>query len=969
MSIFDTIRQTIDKEKFKDFVSSVYDLEFKGGSSNTFCPFHSHNYDTPSLGISEKDGTAFFNCFACNTAGDIVKFVELKEGCSPSEAAKKVCDYFGIPCTINTKQMSEEEKRAQDEHLKILKAESEKRAKDQQAERDKRIKQTLARLKSIAPTLISNKQNNYEIVAPLIEASFPFYFSDNFKAYATDIVGYSFEHKSLAIIIRDEKGEPFNIRYREKYAWDEKQKALSYERMSGKWVGEPVIPAYPFPLKYFLEHTDDRVIICEGEKDALNLLSFNIRCLTLGGVGVKWSEHKYLLKDKDVYIWFDHDEAGYINAVERYHELKDVARSVRIVLFYMLTKNLKQKYDISDYISENMPNLGTTNIYDLIAFSCFKPTNVIINEISDYFPNLKGRLNPLKPRPLIKHFDQIFSEILQRDKDGNYINIFTVKGQKDDEEINFILKNAKDFMKDKDVWTRFKEAFLSTSLIKEIDEKKFKLGVAAMDQLVSINKAMRTNYHQTHIMDMVQSFEASLNKLGYFLAQSGGVLYFWTKTHYAKVDMPTLKHFIQVDWMPKSYVDVKKSSVDNTVKIVENLLNRSALLDVLKREDERRIVNFKNGTAFISKNAVFTFRPSHNKNDVALNILDFEYDINAKCPKWDRFLKQVLPDEDDRKTLAEFMGYCFLASHAFESFLFLYGKSGANGKSVILDTIRSFFGDENVSSLQLQQFEGHQLYGLKGKLINIGSEIDKNGTDKGQLQALKTLVSTKDRLTVNPKNKDQIDILPPEKPKLIFSGNEKPKQGLDNGFFRRMLFLPFNAEIKDKDRIRNLADRFNDELAGILNWAMNGLKRLVTQNKFTRSKRMIEEIEAYKDDVNPIRAFVRDAIIADEKYLVPNKYLYGVYRSFIEEKGGTPMKEKNFFNALNDECLLSGFSVSYGQKRLQSHYVGLTNDRPRCAFGIRLSSNLDFDAVNFGGQQVMIEAMSIYQINGAKADE
>lgn len=191
MSIFDTIRQTINKEKFKDFVSSVYDLEFKGSNSNAFCPFHSHN-DTPSLGISEKDGTAFFNCFACNTAGDIVKFVELKEGCSPSEAAKKVCDYFGIPCVINAKQMSEEEKRAQDEHLKILKAESEKRAKDQQAERDKRIKQTLARLKSIAPTLISNKQNNYEIVSPLIKASFPFYFSDNFKAYAADIVGYSF---------------------------------------------------------------------------------------------------------------------------------------------------------------------------------------------------------------------------------------------------------------------------------------------------------------------------------------------------------------------------------------------------------------------------------------------------------------------------------------------------------------------------------------------------------------------------------------------------------------------------------------------------------------------------------------------------------------------------------------------------------------------------------------------------------
>ncbi|MGP1485046.1 MAG: hypothetical protein ACTTJC_02965 [Campylobacter sp.] len=74
----------------------------------------------------------------------------------------------------------------------------------------------------------------------------------------------------------------------------------------------------------------------------------------------------------------------------------------------------------------------------------------------------------------------------------------------------------------------------------------------------------------------------------------------------------------------------------------------------------------------------------------------------------------------------EFIGYCFLLAHDFESFLFLYGKSGANGKSVTLDTIRKFFGDENVSSLQLQQFEGH-------KTVALVSEIDKNSTDKCQL--------------------------------------------------------------------------------------------------------------------------------------------------------------------------------------------------------------------------------------------
>ena len=72
-SIFQTIKQTVSKHDFKDFVQSVYSIEFKGG--NAFCPFHDHNNATPSLGINSDASGAYFKCFACNTSGDIVKFV------------------------------------------------------------------------------------------------------------------------------------------------------------------------------------------------------------------------------------------------------------------------------------------------------------------------------------------------------------------------------------------------------------------------------------------------------------------------------------------------------------------------------------------------------------------------------------------------------------------------------------------------------------------------------------------------------------------------------------------------------------------------------------------------------------------------------------------------------------------------------------------------------------------------------
>ena len=437
-----------------------------------------------------------------------------------------------------------------------------------------------------------------------------------------------------------------------------------------------------------------------------------------------------------------------------------------------------------------------------------------------------------------------------------------------------------------------------------------------------------------------------------------------------QIDTNALAKFIHTHWMVVAYVDKKKQSRENVNKIVEDLTSLSLNLDEMKSHEPRRVINLLNGTIFISKNGIITFKDKHDYKDAATNILKFNYDTSAKCPKWNKFLRDIMSDEDDMKTLMEFIGYCFLPSHEFESFLFLYGKSGANGKSVILDTIRNFFGEDNVSSLQLQQFEGHQLCALTNKLLNIGSEIDKNGTDKGQLANLKAIVSTKDAITINPKNEEPYSLLPNEKPKLAFAGNEKPKSGIDNGVFRRMLLIVFDKEVKDSQKIRGLSDRFNDELAGIFNMALAGLKRLIKQNKFTRSKRMQTELEEYKDSVNPLRTFVKDAIIADPDYFVPSVPLYKVYLAYMNDKGGKPLTQKNFAQALRDELTLAGISCSYGQKRMTLNYAGI-GDRPRCFFGFRVSSdNLDFDSVKIeNGGELIINQISYYQANGAKADE
>ena len=967
-SIFQTIKQTVSKHDFKDFVQSVYSIEFKGG--NAFCPFHDHNNATPSLGINSDASGAYFKCFACNTSGDIVKFVELKEQISPLQAAKRVCDHFGIPNTINAKEMTEEEKKAYEAHQALLKAENEARMKKEAAERANKEAKLKFRLSKTAPQLVENKLKNYDLIKDQISALFPTP-SDNFDAYSRELIGYSFEHKSLAIIIRDADGAPVNIKYREKFAYDAYKGELTSERMPGKWIGESGAHASPFPLNFYADYKGDKVVICEGEKDALNLMCFDVCALTLGGVTASWEEYKELLRDRHVFIWFDHDEAGYENAIKKFYELKDVAKSIRIVLFYMIGKNFSKGYDISDYLYDFAFKFQGVSLLEAVAFSCFEPTNLVIDEICEYFPNLSAKLDKFKQNLPIKEFRQIKAEIMAQDSEGNFINIFPVKGELDDKYVDEVLSAAKALEKNSgEGYKFFQKTFVENFLFTEEATKNFAEYLKVFKNLANINKTMRTNYHQTHVTDMVASLNQTFLKLGYRLGEYKKNLHVWASNHFMQIDTNALAKFIHTHWMAVAYVDKKKQSRENVNKIVEDLTSLSLNLDEIKAHEPRRVINLLNGTIFISKNGVITFKEKHDYKDAATNILKFNYDTSAKCPKWTKFLRDIMSDEDDIKTLMEFIGYCFMPSHEFESFLFLYGKSGANGKSVILDTIRNFFGEDNVSSLQLQQFEGHQLCALTNKLLNIGSEIDKNGTDKGQLANLKAIVSTKDAITINPKNEEPYSLLPSEKPKLAFAGNEKPKSGIDNGVFRRMLLIVFDKEVKDNQKIRGLSDRFSDELAGIFNMALEGLKRLIKQNKFTRSKRMQTELEEYKDSVNPLRTFVKDAIIADANYFVPSVPLYKIYLAYMNDKGGKPIAQKNFAQALRDELTLAGIGCSYGQKRMPVNYAGV-GERPRCFFGFRVSSdNLDFDSIKIeNGGEIVINQMSYYQAGGAKSDE
>ena len=94
------LKETIQNIKSIDDLKNVveyYGVKLKKADKNIkgCCPFHSEK--TPSFHLKDNGAGAYYKCFGCGTGGDVVNFIQAKEGgLSTLEATKKAYDILGI---------------------------------------------------------------------------------------------------------------------------------------------------------------------------------------------------------------------------------------------------------------------------------------------------------------------------------------------------------------------------------------------------------------------------------------------------------------------------------------------------------------------------------------------------------------------------------------------------------------------------------------------------------------------------------------------------------------------------------------------------------------------------------------------------------------------------------------------------------------------------------------------------------
>ena len=246
------------------------------------------------------------------------------------------------------------------------------------------------------------------------------------------------------------------------------------------------------------------------------------------------------------------------------------------------------------------------------------------------------------------------------------------------------------------------------------------------------------------------------------------------------------------------------------------------------------------------------------------------YDPSAYCADLDKMLNRVfLGDREVINLFEEMIGAVLLKHNRYQKAFLFYG-SGSNGKSTILDLIKTFLGPRNYSAIALEKVtDRFNTAELENKLANIGDDVD-NVTLK-DTGTLKKLFSG-NAIMVERKGERPYTIEPYAT--HIYSANTIPRSfDKSEGFYRRWLLIPFNARFssEDADYDPMIADKIMTPtaLSYLLNIGIKGAQRLMKNGKFTEPQSVIETLEAYKADNSTVLSWIEDKEL-DEDYFLNN---------------------------------------------------------------------------------------------------
>ena len=294
------------------------------------------------------------------------------------------------------------------------------------------------------------------------------------------------------------------------------------------------------------------------------------------------------------------------------------------------------------------------------------------------------------------------------------------------------------------------------------------------------------------------------------------------------------------------------------------------------------------------KNGSFEVR-EHRREDYITKQLGFDYTPQATCPRWEKFLEDIIPDKATREFLQRAIGYTLTGSTC-EDVLFILHGSGSNGKSTFIQTISEMLGSyaktiqpETIMQREKSGALNTEIASICGARLVKTSEIDEG---KRLSESLVKQLTGGDTISTRHLFGKDFEYDPTYK--LWISTNHKPKiYGDDHGIWRRICLIPFEVTVKEEDKDTELDKKLREELPGIFNWALEGLMAWKKIGLKPPSK-VCQATEAYRHQEDLVQGFIEDCLIHTENSKISATELYKYYEWYCEQNGITKLSSTRF---------------------------------------------------------------------------
>lgn len=399
----------------------------------------------------------------------------------------------------------------------------------------------------------------------------------------------------------------------------------------------------------------------------------------------------------------------------------------------------------------------------------------------------------------------------------------------------------------------------------------------------------------------LEEAEKELEKASEELKQNGGmelILQYGEKKAVDKMNNIQLNSYRKYEQgnIYKKYAIKRRDSkgITNSLKEVKPmLLVPHSILDsdefLLNTPNET--INLKNGSSkkadafdYITKQT--TVSPSDEGMDIWLKALDTIF----------------LKDKELIDYVQRIVGLASIGKVYVEALIISYGN-GSNGKSTFWNAIARVLGtysgtiSAEILTVGYKQNVKHEIAEAKGKRLLIAAEMEESV--RLSTSNVKKLCST-DQVKGEKKYKDPFDYTPSHT--LVLYTNHLPKVGaIDNGTWRRLIVIPFDAKIKGT--IKNYGDYLYENAGGaILKWIIEGAKKVIADDyNLVLPKKVKDAIDSYKENNDWFGGFLEECCELDNSYTEKSGQLYTEYRAYCIRTGEFTRGNIEFYNALDLE--------------------------------------------------------------------